>query len=285
MNKPVANLATSIQARLMNQARATGRPFNDILQFFTMARFLERLSCSPHASKFTLKGGLMMAVWQMPTVRPTLDIDLLGATANTLDNIRIIFQEVCRTIPGEPDGLTFHADSVKVENIAEEAEYQGIRVRLSANLGNARIPLQVDIGFGDAVVPLPEVNELPSLLGFAPTRLRTYPRESVIAEKVETMFRRQGLNSRMKDFFDVWYLSRHFAFDGDCLRQALRATFVKRNTVLHGHPVALSPEFGADAAKQAQWQAFLRKSHLRGIAPDSLAEMVNDLSTFLVLLW
>ncbi|MFA5205749.1 MAG: nucleotidyl transferase AbiEii/AbiGii toxin family protein [Lentisphaeria bacterium] len=282
MTKPTpTNLSASIHARLMNRAQAVGRPFNDILQYFAMERFLGRLARSPHKTKFTLKGGLMMAVWRMPEVRPTLDIDLLGSTGNTHGNIKVIFEEVCRTAPAEPDGLEFNADSVTVEDIADEAEYQGTRVRVSGNLGNARIHLQVDIGFGDAIVPGAVPGELPPSIGLTPTVLPAYSPESLIAEKTETMFRRQELNSRMKDFFDIWLLSRRHSFDGAILGQALHETFTRRGTFFQAHPTALTPAFGAAKDKQTQWSAFLRKSHLGTVAPAAFPDVVAELSLFL----
>lgn len=282
MTKPLpTNLAASIHARLMNHAQAAGRPFNDILQYFAMERFLGRLARSPHMAKFTLKGGLMMAVWRMPDVRPTLDIDLLGTTDNTHANIKGVFQDVCRTTPAEPDGLEFNAGSVAVEEITEDAEYRGTRVRVSGNLGNARIHLQVDIGFGDVIVPGAAPGELPSILGLTPTVLPAYSPESLIAEKTEAMFRRQELNSRMKDFFDILLLSRRQAFDGAVLARALHETFMRRGTAFLACPAALTPAFGAAKDKQIQWSAFLRKSHLETVAPSAFSDVITELSTFL----
>jgi len=146
------NMAASVRQRLLNRARETGRPFSELLQYFAMERFLYRVSKSPHAGAFVLKGALMLAVWDAPAARPTMDIDMLGRLDNSVDSVVGAIQEICRQ-EVEPDGLLFQSSSVKGEHITEEAEYEGVRIKFHGNLGTARVRIQVDVGFGDVVIP------------------------------------------------------------------------------------------------------------------------------------
>ncbi len=244
-----------------------------------MERFLFRLSRSPHDAKFVLKGALMLASWDISLTRPTKDIDLLGRVANDVDGIVAVVQEVCRQ-EVEPDGLEFDAASVSGERIAEEAEYQGVRVRFRGNLGTARVSMQIDVGFGDVVIPGPIMADYPTILDLPAPRIRGYTRESVVAEKFHTMVRRGLLNSRMRDFFDVWVLARRFDFEGGALAAAVRTTFAQRGLEVDPRPVALTQEFAADGAKAAQWRGFLRKSRLE-MAPADLAAVVAAITDFL----
>ena len=277
--RKVKNVAASIRQRLLNEARTTGRPFNELLQYFAMERFLYRLSKSPHGEKFVLKGALMLATWEVSLTRPTKDIDLLGRVSNDIDSIVGLVKEVCR-LEVQPDGLVFDSTSVQGEQIAEEAEYDGVRVRFQGNLGTARVSMQIDVGFGDAVVPGPVTTDYPTILDLPTPRIRGYTRESVIAEKFHTMVRRGLLNSRMRDFFDVWTLSRQFDFDGGVLAAAVRETFARRDLEVAARPVALTKEFAEDTAKASQWQGFLRKSRLEG-APSELVAVVEAIAVFL----
>jgi predicted nucleotidyltransferase component of viral defense system len=244
-----------------------------------MERFLFRLSRSPHGEKFVLKGALMLSLWKVSRTRPTKDIDLLGHVANDIDRIVSMVKEVCRQ-EVEPDGMDFDPESVRGERIAEDAEYEGVRARFRGALGTAEVGMQIDVGFGDAVVPGPETAEYPTILGLPAPRIRGYTRESVIAEKFHAMVRRGLLNSRMRDSFDVWALSRQFDFDGGILMVAVRETFARRNLEVGLRPVALTEEFAADTAKAAQWRGFLRKSRLEG-APGDLVEVVHAIAIFL----
>ncbi|MBD3336011.1 MAG: nucleotidyl transferase AbiEii/AbiGii toxin family protein [Candidatus Eisenbacteria bacterium] len=244
-----------------------------------MERFLLRLSVSPHGERFVLKGALMLATWEISLTRPASDIDLLGNVANDVDQIVTIVKEVCRQ-QVEPDGLEFSADTVMGERNAEEAEYEGVRVRFRGNLGTARVSMQIDVGFGDAVVPAPVTVDYPTLLGLPAPRVRAYTRESMIAEKFHTMVRRGILNSRMRDFFDVWSLSRQFDFDGGVLAAAIRETFTLRDQAFVPRPAALTDAFAADSSKKLQWKGFLTKSLLRNV-PSELGEVVTAIAAFL----
>ena len=273
------NIAASIRQRLLNAAQASGRPFQELLQYFAMERFLYRLAQSKHAERFVLKGALMFNVWQTPSTRPTKDIDLLGRMPNDIAAVADVVRDVCRE-PVEADGLTFDADSVTGLVIKEDADYEGVRVTFRGALENVPIPMQIDVGFGDVVFPAPTTADYPTILDHAAPRLRIYPRETVVAEKFEAMVKLGLLNSRMKDFHDIWLLARQFAFDGADLAAALRQTFAHRGTPLTADPTALRPEFAADATKQAQWAAFLRKSRLEN-APADLAEVTRAIAEFL----
>ncbi|MBI4937177.1 MAG: nucleotidyl transferase AbiEii/AbiGii toxin family protein [Nitrosomonadales bacterium] len=279
MTRREPDIAASVRQRLLNKARASGRPFSELLQYFAMERFLYRLSKSAHADKFVLKGALMFTVWQAPETRPTMDIDLLGITGNSIDAIAVLAQTICEQ-DVEPDGLTFDPGSIEAARIVEDADYAGVRVRFRGALGVARIAMQLDIGFGDVVIPKPETVEYPAILDFPAPALRGYSRESAIAEKFEAMVKLGVLNSRVKDFFDIWLLSRQFDFDGPILTQAVANTFSTRGTVMPAIPVALTTAFASEPAKQTQWQGFVRKSRLQ-TAPASFTEVVEAISGFI----
>jgi hypothetical protein len=279
-NRRTTNIAASVRQRLSNQAKTGGRPFGELLQYFAMERFLYRLSQSPHADKFVLKGALMFTAWRASATRPTRDIDLLGRTQNTVENLVSIVRDVCRQGVAD-DGMAFDADSVEGKRIKEDAEYEGVRVTFRGHLQNARIYMQIDVAFGDVVTPSDVTTEFPTILDFAAPKLRGYTRESVVAEKFEAMVKLGLLNSRMKDYFDLWLLSRQFDFDGPVLVDAIRRTFARRGTEISAQPVALTERFASDASKIAQWRAFLRKSRIED-APDDLAPVIDALGTFLL---
>ena len=242
-----------------------------------MERFLYRLSQSAYSQHFILKGALMLRVWQSPELRPTMDIDMLGKTSNDETNIVTQIREILN-VAVDPDGLNFDASSIQSERITEDADYQGIRVRFRGTLDSARINMQIDIGFGDIVHPNPEESELPTMLDFTAPRLLCYSRESAIAEKFEAMVKLGILNSRMKDFFDIWLLSRQFNFDGSQLLQAIRLTFEQRGTPLSDDVVAFQASFVAE--KQVQWTAFCRRIGLEHL-PKNFSDIVSQVACFL----
>jgi hypothetical protein len=232
-----------------------------------MERFLYRLSESPHAGKFVMKGALMFVVWRAPASRPTMDIDLLGTTENNVDAIVRVVRAVCEQ-EVEPDGLVFDPESVEGRRIVEDADYEGVRVRFRGKLGTARITMQLDIGFGDVVIPPPKLTEYPTLLEFPPPRLRAYSRESTVAEKFEAMVKLDVLNSRMKDFYDVWLLACQFDFNGPTLADAIAKTFSRRGTSMPIDAAALMQKVAAYSGKQAQWQGFIRRNRLQDVPGD-----------------
>ncbi len=280
MSRPAPkNLETSIHQRLLNQARESGRPFNELLQYFAIERFLYRLSQSPHQKKFVLKGALMFAVWQAPPARPTMDIDLLGRTENQVETIVSIVRDVCRQ-KVEPDGLNFDPDSVEGNRIAETTEYPGVRISFRGSLGNAKIFMQLDVGFGDVIFPRAASVKYPSLLDFPGPRLRGYTRESLIGEKFQAMVKLGSLNSRMKDFFDIWFLSSHFDFDGPKLSMAISKTFERRKTEVPSNLNDLFEPLMRDPAKVAQWRTFVQRNRLQA-APEMLGDVLSIIGEFL----
>lgn len=278
-SKPT-NIAASVRARLLNLAKSRGENFDFVLNRYGSERLLYRLGESDYSSRFILKGATLFAVWSNTPHRPTRDLDLLGFGEPEARSILNLFREILATSNIEDDGLVFDASSLRAQKIKEEEEYEGVRVSLFAVLLGARIPLQIDIGFGDVVTPAPEVTELPTMLGQSAPRLRIYPRETVIAEKFEAMVKLASNNSRMKDFYDVWVLSRAGEFDEDTLRRAIQATFARRQTDLPQElPFALRDEFGSDANKTMQWNAFCRKNGIENVSDFSV--VVRDLRYFL----
>ena len=276
--KPVRNIPASIRQRLLNKAKADNRPFNELLQYFAMERFLYRLSKSTHADRFILKGALMLRVWHSPEARPTMDIDMLGRTSNLEADIAAQVRDIL-SVEVEPDGLIFDASTIRTERISEDADYEGIRVRFTGELDAARVNMRIDIGFGDVVVPDPEISELPTVLDLPAPRLLCYSRESAVAEKLEAMLKLGELNSRMKDFYDIWLLSRHFDFDGDILAEAIRRTLERRGVGVPSDIVPFSDGF--TEMKQVQWTAFRRRLGHEQV-PVDFAEVVVVVRDFLL---
>ena len=267
----------------MNKAKETGRPFQEVLQYFAMERFLYRLSQSRHADKFVLKGAVMFKVWGGSPSRPTKDIDFLARMDNAVAPVVAVVSEVCGQAV-EADGLDFDVASVTGAVITKDADYSGVRVTFLVTLQNARVSMQIDMGFDDVVTPTPTMSEYPALLDFPAPRLLGYPRETVVAEKFEAMTKLGQLNSRMKDFYDLWVLSRRFDFNGATLASAIQRTFAHRKTAVVSLPTALTSVFSGDASKQMQWQGFVRRTRLDAV-PNSLESLIDDLVPFLVPVW
>ena len=279
-DKPVTNIAHSVRQRLLNEAKRTGRLYNEIEQYYAIERFLYRLSQSEHGDKFVLKGALLFTTWHVQRFRATRDIDLLGRLSNSQEGITQVFRDVCgQNVPD--DGLIFDPSNVTTAGIAEDAEYEGVRVNVDGRPGTGRVRIQVDIGFSDVIVPASTEIDYPVILDLPSPRLKAYSRESVVAEKLEAMVALGEGNSRMKDFADLWFLSRHFDFEGQLLAEAVRDTFRRRQTPLQTQPTALSPAFARIEAKQAQWKAFFRRNSPEG-TPADLAEVIDAISAFLM---
>ena len=223
-----------------------------------------------------LKGATLFELWHDAVHRATRDVDLLGFGEPAVERMQAVFRELC-TVDVEPDGFASSSRRCKAEPIRDGQAYGGVRVRLGADLDGARIALQVDIGFGDVVTPGVVEAEFPTLLDFPAQRLRTYPRETVVAEKFEAVVRLGIANTRMKDFYDLWAVATTFAFDGESLAAALAATFDNRGTALPIEPpLALRSEFTADTEKQAQWSAFSRRVEVSpAMSLDAVTEVLR----------
>lgn len=274
----VRNLGVSIRDRLLNKARAEKRDYNLMLTRYALERLIYRISISPYRDQFLLKGALLFDLWFDVPHRPTRDVDFLGYGPADIPHLEGVFRDLCAIDAN--DGIEFQAKTVKAAEIRKEANYAGVRVTLIGVLAGAKCPVQADIGFGDAVVPGPEEVTYPVLLDDNPApQLRAYPRYTVVAEKLEASVSLGMLNSRMKDYFDLWVLVTYAQFDNAILRKAIQATFERRSTPLPAKlPIGLSDEFANDGQKNKQWLAFLHKN---GIAPKPLAEIVTDLRNFL----
>ena len=268
------NLAASVRTRLKQHATANKQDFNLTLTRYGLERLLYRLSVSEHASNFLLKGALLFTLWYDVAHRPTRDADLLSFGPDDVDTAVDTFQEIC-LIPAD-DGVVFNPDSVKGSIIRKQAGYGGVRVDLEAKLDGARIALQVDIGFGDAVTPAPQAIRYPVLLeDFPAPQLRAYPKYTVVAEKFHAVCLLGLANTRMKDYFDLWVLLNDTTLDPVELRQATKATFERRKMLLPTTvPIGLSDSFASDVTKQTQWNAFLKRNQLE---PTVLADVVSTL--------
>lgn len=216
-----------------------------------MERFLYRLSKSVFADRFVLKGALLLTAWQAPLSRPTMDIDLAGRTSNELGHIAELVRSVCGTVV-EPDGIEFIPASIEVSRIKEGADYEGVRVKFHATLARARIPMQLDIGFGDVITPAPTEVQYPTLLDLPAPVLQAYSRETVIAEKLEALTTLGMLNSRVKDYYDLAILSRLYSFHGENLIKAITATFRHRGTRIEAAPIGLTKDYCEDPARVLQ---------------------------------
>lgn len=272
------NISASVHSRLLNQSHAGGRPFNHFLQYYAIERFLYRLSQSRYRDDFILKGALAFLAWGGPLHRSTRDIDLLGFMSNEVGNLVSIAQEIC-SLPVEDDGMSFPPENVQGTLIKEDADYEGVRLTFFGYLGKARIKMQIDVGFSDHVFPKPVRAEYPTLLSYPAPELKNYPRESVIAEKFQAMVYLGKINSRMKDFYDVWFLASHFDFNGSLVQEAITQTFRQRKTELPTIPIhAFSAEFAEK--KGLQWIAFLERNGIEN-APYEFAVITQAIKAFL----
>jgi hypothetical protein len=271
-------MGASVRQRLLNYAKAEDRPFAEVLQYYVMERFLYRLSVSSHVETFTLKGALLLTAWQAPISRPTMDIDLLGRTDNAVDTIVTVMREISQTAVAD-DGIVFDSGSFAGETIREDADYAGVRTEFIGRVDSACVHMQIDIGFGDVMTPGPEQLIYPTILDFPAPTLSGYSRETVVAEKLQALVQLRLLNTRMKDYFDLWLLTRQPELNRKVLVTAIKRTFANRGMKIDKAPIGLSPAFGDDPAKQKQWSAFLKRARLTE-APTSLSEVVEELHKF-----
>lgn len=279
-NGPI-DTAASVRARLRNRADELGLTFNEALQYYTMERFLFRLSQTGWADALVVKGAVMLRVWDGAVSRPTRDIDFFGRVDSSPDNIRAIIRE-CLEVEVD-DGIEF-SPVISVAPIIAEARYPGARVRLTGALSGARLGLQLDVGVADAVIPPPGWVDYPTLLDMSAPRILAYHPATAVAEKFQAMVEKGLLNSRVKDYYDVWMLAGAVDFDGVDLSAALRATFARRGTQIPAiRPAVLTIEYAAQAATRTQWSAFVRGLGSAGVqAPDDLAEVLDRVAEFLM---
>ena len=278
MDKPIRNLGESVRARLLTISRERGQPFELLLTRYALERLLYRISQTRHRERFVLKGAMLMTAWFDDPHRPTRDLDLLGYGEPSPEAMLRAFGEILAV--KNDDGLTFDTSALRADPIREATEYGGLRLRTTATLASARIPVLVDIGFGDAAEPAPEEIELPVLLDFPAPKLRAYARETVIAEKFHAMTEFGRANSRMKDYYDVWLLARTHRFDDARLAGAIAATFARRGTMIPQEiPDALSKEFAADTMRRQQWAAFVLDL---AVPTPAFETVVGDVAAFLM---
>lgn len=273
------NLAASIRARLQLLAQNSGEDFQRVLGRYGIERFLYRLGNSDYRDRFALKGATLFTLWTGHAHRPTRDLDLLGWGSSAIEDVENTIRIICGV--QEDDGVAFDPSSVRGDAIKEDDEYNGVRVKFNGQLAGARIPMQIDIGFGDAVYPEPTFVTFPVLLPLAAPRIRAYPRESAIAEKLHAMVELGIRNTRMKDFYDIWFMATTWDFTLKPLNQAIHSSFQRRGLkVPVSLPFALTPDFINDIGKRQQWTGFLNRLSPQDKAP-SLVEVEALLRVFL----
>ena len=281
MSEPKQNLPASVAARLLNRAKQTGDDYQALLTGYCFERFLYRLGTSDVRDRFVLKGALLLRVWSDQPYRATRDLDLLRVGSASTDAIRQDLQRICAT-KVEPDAIEFDPDSIRVETIRAENEYAGTRVTLTARCGKARLSLQIDLGTGDAVWPTPQPSAYPALLDFPAPEVLAYPREAVVAEKLEAMVVLGDRNSRIKDFFDLHFLASHFEFDRVTLAEAVRRTFERRRTPIPAaEPIALTNAYWENPSRPSQLKAFVRRAGL-SVGANPGGDIASTLAAFLL---
>ena len=275
------DIAASIRARLLNLSRETQEDFQMLLNRYARERLLYRLSESPHRDRFVLKGATLFSVWTDKPFRSTRDADFLSFGPNDVESVSSLFQNLCDSDVDPDDGIRFDRESVQGAQIREEEEYSGVRVLLDAYIGRAKARIQIDIGFGDAVTPEVQEVTLPAILDLPPPRLRAYPKETVVAEKLHAMAVLAETNSRMKDFYDVWVMQRSFEFDGAELAKAIKATFERRRTAIE--PVsclAFQSSFYASEEPLTRWRLYVSRGSFE-LVPPPFAEVGSAIERFL----
>jgi predicted nucleotidyltransferase component of viral defense system len=279
--KQPRNIAASVKARLLHLSKQQKEDFNYLLTRYAADRLLYRLSQSPYKQQFILKGATLFTIWSGEPHRATKDVDLLGHGSHDISYLQNVFQEIC-SVSFALDGITFEPETVTGEKIKEDQEYEGVRIKLIGRLDIIPISVQIDIGFGDAVTPRPQEVTFPPILDLPAPSLLIYPRETVVAEKFQAMVALGIANSRLKDFYDVWFLCQKFEFEGNILCEALKSTFSRRRTPLPtALPFALSTEFAENANKQKQWQSFVQRGQLK-TAHVSLPDIIAVIGAFLM---
>lgn len=281
MNRPPERVIQSVRQRLLEISRQRNEDFQFVLMRYAHERLLYRMTQSAHTDRFVLKGALLFHAWMNQPYRPTKDLDLLGFGDASPERMRAMLADIC-AVDVEPDGLVFDATQITISEIREKQDYAGLRIKLAVFLGKATIPMQIDIAFGDAVTPAASNIEFPAMLDMPPAVIASYPRETVVAEKLQTAVYLDIQNSRMKDFFDLFWLARFFDFEGLVLVNAIMATFERRKTDLPERmPTFMTEEFTNDRFKRSQWQAFFRKTNVSEISAN-LDMVIFNLKNFLL---
>lgn len=270
---PSPDVAVSVRSRLLELARRDGVEFQLMLTEFGIERLLYRLGASAHAGSFVLKGAVLFRLWSAERGRATWDLDLLGSGDGSVERVVGVVDEVCK-VPSD-DGLTFDHESIAGETIRAEEEYEGVRVRLEARLAGAKVPMQLDVAFGDVVHPAPRRRIYPTLLGHTPPRILAYPREAVVSEKLEAILSLGVTNSRMKDFYDLYRLALSFPFEGRVLLRSIHRTFARRRTDFPAsEPAEFAPGFLGAPERRTQWQALVRRGRLAAPADPQRVSVV-----------
>ncbi|KQI70557.1 hypothetical protein AN191_17365 [Loktanella sp. 5RATIMAR09] len=268
-----ANIAASVRQRLLNLARAQGQAFDVVLVAFGLERLIYRLSVSAHRDRFVLKGGMLVTLWTKDTGRFTRDVDFLSFGAEDAETLTAVLAEIL--VIDADDGLIFDDAAITAAPIRDDQVYGGMRLRTVAFLGKTRIPITIDVGFGDALGTPDYTLNYGSLLDFPPASVRAYSPETVIAEKFQAIVALGIINGRMKDYYDLWALPKAVALNADDLRSSIAKTFARRQTdVPQTRPPGLSVAFATDAAKSAQWHAYAGATEIAGV---DLVDVVNDI--------
>lgn len=277
--EPLKNVGASVRARLLQRSRDQRTDFQILLTRYALERLLYRLSRSEHRNRFILKGAMLFVTWVEAPFRPTRDLDLLGYGDNSPEAIGDTFRAIL-TQPVDDDGVAFDIAGLEAAPIREDLEYGGVRVRTQATIAGARIPIQVDVGFGDAITPGPIEIDYPALLDAPAPHLRAYPIETVVAEKFHALAARGITNSRLKDYYDLWLIADTFELDRAPLAAAVRQTFERRETALpQEKPTGLSEAYVDTWGDQ--WRTFLNRERMAA-APEQLATVVADLERFVL---
>ena len=280
MKKEITNIKASIRARLQNKSNDANRPFAEVMQYYGIERFLYRFSQSKYKDKFILKGALMFTVWDVPERRTTLDIDFLSRYDNQVVKIENVIKDICK-IKVQDDGLIFDPKTVTGKRIKEDADYGGVRVKFIGFLDRSQISMQIDVGFGDRIYPRPKMIDYPVILDLPKPRLKGYTAETIVSEKFEAMVQLGSLNSRMKDFYDIWLMTRQFDFNGTQLSEALKRTFAKRKTLFpQSRQLFVEDIYDEQSHQQMLWKNFLGKGKIENISA-KLSVVARDIEKFL----
>ena len=269
-------LAESVYNRLKNIALKKKRPTQEILVYYAMERFLYRLSLSQHKNSFFLKGGLMLKVWNPDTHRATMDIDLLAKAANSIDTITRIIREIC-DYSVQPDGIIFQKQDIRVVESQIETEYIGLSARFSAQLFTAKLPMRLDVGFSDKIFPKPAELSYPTLLDFPQPQLRGYTPETMIAEKIDAIIKLGFVNTRMKDFYDIWLMLNRFQIQPETMKPILQEVLSNRKTIVDKPPHAFSEAFYKSPRTIERWEFFLKNIGEKNL---SLEDVILSLQDF-----